>query len=266
MEGKKETATTEQLNALGETLIIPLYCRAVETKKSNPRLIDNKAVELVDSIQYDYSKFKTSFMVQDGCIARSIIFDRETKKFIEKNPKCIIISIGCGLDTRFDRVDNGQLTWYELDFPEVIDLRRKFFTETERHKMIGMSALDDKWPEQVPHQPTDPVMVIAEGVLLYFSHDEIIHFINIIKENFHQAVMMLDILSPFLAKHRKDQATMKKMEADMSSAGYESGKDLEQYVPGLKFDYESNISDEMSWYLGWFCRFGNDRLSTFHFE
>jgi O-methyltransferase involved in polyketide biosynthesis len=42
----------------------------------------------------------------------------------------VAVHIGCGLDTRFDRVDNGQVVWYDLDLPLVIGLRRKLIPET----------------------------------------------------------------------------------------------------------------------------------------
>ena len=103
------------------------------------------AVDLVEKIDYDFSKFKDAWMTQVGCSIRAKILDIQTKRFVQKNPYGIIINIGCGLDTRFFRVDNGKLKWYELDLPESMEVREKFFNETDRYKMISKSVFDFSW-------------------------------------------------------------------------------------------------------------------------
>ena len=68
---------------------------------------------------------------------------------IEKNPDCTVVNIACGLDTRFYRMDNGKITWYNLDLPETIAIRNQIFEESGRVSTIGISALDPAWPKEV---------------------------------------------------------------------------------------------------------------------
>ena len=75
--------------------------------------------------------------------------DREMREFLQTAPDGVVLHLGCGLDTRFARVDNGLVTWFDLDLPDVIELRRKFFSENERYHMIASSVTDWGWLDQV---------------------------------------------------------------------------------------------------------------------
>ncbi|WP_461638145.1 class I SAM-dependent methyltransferase [Labilibaculum euxinus] len=110
-----------------------MWGRATETQKSNPRIVDNKAVEIIDQLDYDFSTITENLneLLITGWVARCIHIDRAVKQFIEKYPEATIINIGCGLDTTFDRIDNGKIMFYELDFPKVVELR-KFFLSRHR--------------------------------------------------------------------------------------------------------------------------------------
>ena len=55
------------------------------------------------------------------------------------------MELGTGLNTRFERVDNGSVHWIDLDLPDTIALRRRFFSDTERRRMIAASLLDEDW-------------------------------------------------------------------------------------------------------------------------
>lgn len=57
-------------------------------------------------------------------MARTILIDTIVKKLISKYPDAICINMGCGLDNRFSRVDNGQIQWYEIDLPNSIAVRQ----------------------------------------------------------------------------------------------------------------------------------------------
>jgi O-methyltransferase involved in polyketide biosynthesis len=110
------------------TLFIPLCPKAFETKRKHPIIIDNKAVEIIDSLDFDTKPYLQK-RAYHSAIVRTYLIDNGVKKFIKENPTGTIINLGCGLDTRITRVDNGQLKWIDLDLPEVIDLRRRFFPE-----------------------------------------------------------------------------------------------------------------------------------------
>ncbi len=116
----------QNLEGVPETLLIPLWARAVESKQENPIIIDDLSIEMIEKIEYDFSKFDKAWMSQTGVVIRTELLDKATDAFICRNPDAVIINIGCGLDTRFFRVDNGRINWYDLDLPEVIKLGNNF--------------------------------------------------------------------------------------------------------------------------------------------
>ena len=158
-----------KLKNVQETLLLPLWGRAVETQKKEPLLVDKTANEIINKISYNFSTItkNLSEISQLGWVARSLTFDRIIKQFLEKHPKATIVNIGCGFDTTFDRIDNGDVYWYDLDLPDVIELRRQFIKENNRRKFIISSFLDYGWLNKLEIQ--DNILFIAAGVFYYFE-------------------------------------------------------------------------------------------------
>ena len=71
------------------------------------------------------------------------------REFITRHPDGIIVNIGCGMDSRFHRIDDGRLTFYDLDLPEVIEFKRQYYPESKRYKMLPYSVFDYKWMDAV---------------------------------------------------------------------------------------------------------------------
>ena len=158
-----------------ETLLLPLWGRSFETQKDKPRLIDNKAVEIIKRIDYDFSNIeKTQSISQHGWVARSLHTDRIALEFIEEHPEATIVNIGCGLDTTFSRIDNGKIMFYELDLPDVIELRKNFYEDSDRHKSIASSFLDTEWFGKI--NVRGELLFLAGGVLMYFEKEQIKKF------------------------------------------------------------------------------------------
>jgi O-methyltransferase involved in polyketide biosynthesis len=185
-----------ELGEVQKTLLLPLWGRAVETHKLTPLLIDHTATEIMKKIDYDFSEGTKhlSAISQLGWIARSIHIDTVIKQLIEKHPTATIVNIGCGLDTTFDRIDNGRLFWYDVDLADVIALRRKFIPEHERRTCIASSFLSHDWLKQLTIQ--GKVLFIAAGVLYYFEEHQIKEFLTHLAERFSGGEMVFDASSP----------------------------------------------------------------------
>jgi O-methyltransferase involved in polyketide biosynthesis len=158
-----------ELGSVQETLLLPLWGRAFETKKQKPLLIDDKAVSIIEGLPYDFSTISNnvSKLSQLSWIARSIFFDEKIKEFITTNPEATVVNVGCGLDTTFERVDNGTIHWIDLDLPDSITLRKKYISETDRRKFIPLSVFDTDWYKNI--STPDKVMLLIAGVLYYFD-------------------------------------------------------------------------------------------------
>ena len=189
-----------ELGNVQKTLILPLWGRAFETKKEKPMLIDLTAVEIIENLDYDFSEIANNIneLSQIAWIMRSICVDEVIKRFVAHNPKATIINIGCGLDTTFERVDNGSLYWYDLDLPDVIQLRKQFIQESERRKFISASFLEKDWLREI--QVTENVIFIAAGVFYYFSENEVKDFLITLADNFPGSQVIFDVSSPFGVK------------------------------------------------------------------
>ena len=155
------------LGPVQETLLIPLLARARETEKRHGLLRDPKAVELVRRLDYDFAKWEGGRSLT-GAMLRARMFDRYVEDFLATHPRGTVVELGCGLDTRFDRVDNGRVRWFDLDLPDAIALRRRFFDDEPRRTMIAASVLDSPWMDAVK-ATGGPWMFVAEAVLIYLA-------------------------------------------------------------------------------------------------
>jgi O-methyltransferase involved in polyketide biosynthesis len=186
-------------NNISKSLLLPLYFRAVESKKEDRIFFDEKAAEIIKNIDYDFDRMDGFNIIQTATIMRESSFDLLVSEFLKKNPRSIIINIGAGLDTRFFRMDNGKLKWYELDLPEIVKVRKELFDETERYKFIGASAFDMNWPEKIENKKGWPVLLIAEGFLVYFPKNSVKKLVKNLTESFSGAQFFFDAVTPLQA-------------------------------------------------------------------
>lgn len=218
-----------------ETLLLPLWGRAHETQKNNPRLIDKKAVDIIKKIDYDFSTIeKTQSMSQHGWVARSLHTDSMALGFIEKHPEATIVNIGCGMDTTFNRIDNGKIMFYELDLPDVIELRKIFYKDSDRHKTIASSFLNTDWFDEI--KVRDGLLFLAGGVLYYFKEEQIKKFFIKAADYFKECDFFFDSLSPMGIKIGKKQI-LKKGDMGMpmdGGWGLKSIKTLEKWDKRIK--------------------------------
>jgi O-methyltransferase involved in polyketide biosynthesis len=188
------------LGNVQKTMFLPMWGRAFESKKANPLLVDKTALEIIEKVDYDFSTLaqNLSELTQLAWILRSLAVDETIKKFLVKYPQATIVNLGCGLDTTFDRIDNGLLTWYDLDLPDVIALRKNFIQEAERRKFISSSFLDQGWLKEIT--VTENVLFIAAGVFYYFEENQIKAFLIRLADSFPGSEIFFDVSSPYGVK------------------------------------------------------------------
>jgi O-methyltransferase involved in polyketide biosynthesis len=184
------------LGDVQKTLFLPLWGRAVETRKRKPMLVDETAVKIINQVDYDFSQMTRNMdeLSQIAWIKRSLICNQVIKKFLTIYPKGTIVNVGCGLDTTFERTDNGKLRWYDLDLEDVIELRRKFIQENERRKFITSSFLEKEWLEYI--EVRGNILFIAAGVFYYFEEPQIKDFIIRLADRYPGSEMLFDVCSP----------------------------------------------------------------------
>ena len=228
--------TNKNLNGVAETLLLTLYIRAMESQRPDALIKDDKAVALIKQMNYD-SSWITKMRVDEedkvGLVLRNRQFDRCTRDFLTRCPEAIIVHIGCGLDSRFERVDNGKVEWYDLDLPQVIELRRKLIGgERPRYHLLSNSVLDNAWLDTVSNHRPRPFLFLAEGVLMYFEEAQVKSLVLTLREHFPGAEFVFDAFSPFLVRMNNLRISRTKIGARYYW-GLKRGKDLERWGDGI---------------------------------
>jgi len=139
------------LNNESKTLFIPLYGKALMSKQ-NLFIKDKKAEEIINNVEYNFKKLKQSKWLSMYMAARARQIDELCNEYIKENKNLVVIHLGCGLDSRALRVNQEYNMWYDLDFESVIELRKQYYKESEKYKMIGKSVTDLTWLEDIKEQ------------------------------------------------------------------------------------------------------------------
>jgi len=197
------------LGTVQQTLFIPLAGRARETDRKRPVLRDPKAAEILASVDVDTEKYGRGW---GGWVSvwRTAIFDEWVGDFLAQNPDGTVVELGTGLNTRFDRVGTDRAHWIDLDLPDTIELRRRFFADSGRHRMMAASVLDEDWMAAVQASP-GPYFFAAEGVLPYLEQAP--QVIARIARTFPGALIAFDTYSQRMLQMQHKQAARKSMEA-----------------------------------------------------
>ncbi|MDT0382287.1 class I SAM-dependent methyltransferase [Streptomyces sp. DSM 42041] len=203
------------LGTVQETLLIPLYARAVENGREQPLLRDTRAEEIVAALDYDFARFD-ELPSLTGTLLRARLFDRWVSDFLSTHPGGTVVEIGTGLNTRYERVDNGRARWFELDLPDVIDLRGRFFTDTPRRTTIAGSVTDGAWVEAVASQAADgPHLFVAEAVLPYLDAADVHRVVDLLADRFPGSLLALDTAGPGFFDTQEQHDALSKVTARM---------------------------------------------------
>ena len=234
----------EKINLTGvnETLVVPLYARALESRKPNPLFYDATAVRVIESLDYDFAKHGKNKMNMWGCAARTLVFDQQAQEHIKKYPDCSIINLACGLDDRFHRVDNGRIHWYNVDFADVIALRSEIIAPCDRVVDIACSAFDYSWMDQVADK--DHALVIAEGFLMYVTAEQAKELFSTIASRFTHTTMLLELMTQWMVDHQKLHDTTRLTDV-VFKWGVKNTADFCQLCPQFKMTGEYNYTDGM---------------------
>ncbi|MBI4979883.1 MAG: class I SAM-dependent methyltransferase [Spirochaetes bacterium] len=202
--------TVSDLHGVARTLLVPLACRAVESIRPDAILRDPRAVEIYHALGGN-PEFLLGMRATDAFITvmRARQFDTFTRTFLDTNPDGLVVDIGCGLDTRFHRLDNGRMSWLGIDLPEVIELRRSVVPDTDRAETIGISMLDVSWLDEAARH-NRPVLFLAEGVFPYFSTGDVKPLLTEMAARFPGSELVFDAASPFISRHHNRMSSVLK--------------------------------------------------------
>lgn len=260
-----------RLKGVMETMLITLDAKARDYHAKKSILKDKKAAEMVQMIDYDFSVFQGDVKNDMGIPSRAKVMDDYVKQFIQKYPNCHIVSIGSGLDARFERVDNGKIHWYDLDFPDVIELRKHFFSESDRVKFIPKSALDESWLQEI-HTNGERLLIVSEGVVMYLKSEEVQKLLHMLTDHFENFELHLDCSPKSAVGKASANKAVKKTNSEYHF-GVSDGKEIVTLNPKLKQIGYVNFTDELKKHLKGFYKLMipliylfNNRLVMYRYE
>jgi len=264
------------ISDVSSTMLITLYARARESSSPDPIIKDPKAVEMIEIIKKHIAgsdnpihkkilKDKYNPKLAVTMSLRSRRFDIYVTDFLSKYPEGTVINLGCGLDTRFYRTDNGKVIWYDIDFPEVIELRKRFMEENSRHFFIGNSILSPDWIAKV--KTGGPYLILAEGVFMYLTETDVKELLNTIQRELGLAEIVCEVTNRYWVDRMKNPWMKWKFRRQLGmtggavfSFGVPDSRYFERWSRKYEFLDEWTYFDDREKKLGWFNLFASIKM------
>ena len=188
------------MNNVNKTMYIPLYGKAY-VSKNNLFLQDTKAEEIWEAEKFPLKRKAKSKWLAYYMGIRSAVFDEWTRKSIAENNATVVLHLGCGMDSRALRVGNSDVLWLDVDLPQVIEERKRYYIEGEHYKMLACDVRDGEWLSKI--DKAERAVVIMEGVSMYLSLDEIRALFALISEHFDDVALLMDCYTSLGARMSK---------------------------------------------------------------
>jgi len=183
-------------NTVQETLVIPLYARALCSQKY-PRLFNDATTsELIGRIDYDFAsleKKQGSLMGEFGALEvamRQSDLAFEVRDYLASHPRAAVVNLGCGLDNTGRRCDNGMCSIYNLDLPGVIKTRDRLLPAGDRERNVACDLNDPTWMDKIDAQ--EGAVFFAAGVFYYFTFDQLKALFSQMARRFPGSVLVFD--------------------------------------------------------------------------
>ncbi|GAB3891042.1 class I SAM-dependent methyltransferase [Kibdelosporangium lantanae] len=234
--------TEAELAGVQKTLSPVLRAKALDNRLPDPILGDEyagRAMRLLDP-DYDKRPFGTSQMGL-AAVVRAKAHDDWAWGFLADHPDAVVLHLGCGLDARVYRIDPPPtVDWYDLDFPAIVELRRRFLPPREHHTLIGASVTDPTWLDRVPHDR--PVLMIAEGLVPYLTETDVRRLLTGVVDAFPTGQIQVDTVSVWAWRTSKWDPTLRRY-GTRFHCGFDDPAALADWHPRLEYVDEAPMTD-----------------------
>jgi methyltransferase (TIGR00027 family) len=245
------------LSDVSETALITLRCRVIEAERKNPVIEDRIGQECLNRIKLLLSQEvqnrimnrKLSTALTRHIALRSRKYDEYTQAFIKEHPDGMVISLGCGFDTRYWRISEKPWNYIEIDLPEVITIKKKILNDMIDYKMIGSSVLEEAWITQIASIQKEHLLFLAEGLFMYLPKSEVIKLFKRLSETFSSSQIVFEIVNERMTKGIWKKIVETKLKKRMGSTagtsymcGLKKATDIEAYGKNIK------VAEEWSYF------------------
>ena len=206
------------VNDVSETAFLTLRCHALDALSPKPLLKDTSAVRTLELLRNSLSAsghllHKNFFenKIRSGLVTHTALrakkYDSYIRDFLDQFPEAAVINIGCGLDHRFERVDNGKTAFFDLDLPDIMNIKRQIFPEKERYTQISKSVFEFEWMDRIQN---DRVILVAEGVFMYCREEDVRSLFFNLQKNLENPEIVFEVFnSKWLNGWRKHMMEVK---------------------------------------------------------
>jgi len=231
------------LEGVEKTMLLTLFAKAQHSQKKNHRFFDQKAIDVISQIDYDFSIADKDRFMKYGVISRTIVLDEMVSDYIDKNPHATIVNIGSGMDTRFNRLDNGLIRWYNIDLENSANFRLQYIEDNERVTTLAYSAMDPAWANEIKIESGN-LLFIIEGLSMYLTEKDNKDILKIIADNFRRCTVFVEIMPPVSVEN----VTEKSVEETDSKFiwGVQKGSQLVKLNSAFRWIRDVNLFDGMN--------------------
>lgn len=243
-------------DAVSDTSLISLYMKSLESQKANPVICDSTACSLVKQIDFDFDAFRNDKKGALGVAICAAYFDRVTADFIRTHRRPVIIELGCGLDDRTGRIGRvaGKAFFYQLDLPAVIKFRAALLPALSNEYLLGGSILDTHWMDMLRRlHPESQFLIIAEGLLMYFSREQVEKLFQNIAAHFKRcsSEILFNVLSTWGCRHAYLHPAQRKNGARFDYS-CDNDREMENWAENLRLIDSRCYCDFDAWKrVGW---------------
>lgn len=224
----------DHLTPIQKTLLITLKGRALDSQAKNPILRDPLAADLVRRLDYDIDTVKLGAGVPDAIAIRTSILDRAVDAFVRAHPDAVVVELGSGLETRMFRLDPPTtVDWYDIDFPEVIELRNELVPHRENAHAVGASLRDPDWTDTIPSDR--PTMLVADGMFGFLTKEANKRVLTRITDHFTGGELVFNAYTRIAARMTGYYTRSVGMPKGFRGFGFDDPRDVVALNPGLTF-------------------------------
>jgi O-methyltransferase involved in polyketide biosynthesis len=250
------------LSPVSSTSLLTLYARAISGLFDDPASaavvarVDEALAGSPEPLHRALLARKLPGVLVADVAWRARRFDREADAFLAESPAGLVVELGCGVDTRCERVARGRGDWLAFDLPGVVALREVLLAPEPRRTTIAADLSDPAWMDRVP--AGRPALFLAEGLLPYLPQAAVDGLVAGLAARFPGAVLLADVF-PRVAARMLDTRYGRwkvKRQLHMSGSlpilsGLSGSRDWEALAPGVRFVDEWSFLDEPDLKPGW---------------
>ena len=186
------------MNTISNTAFYCCGVRMEDAERKMPVCNDQYAKKFMDERGMKiFRPFKSETMPNISNITRCRIIDDIISGELKKNEITLVITIGCGFDTRPYRLIGGN--WIEIDESQIINYKNEKLPVDDcknRLQRIPIDFSHESLRDKLNNIETGgPVTIVIEGVFMYLEPESINATLREIQDLFPAHVLLCDLMT-----------------------------------------------------------------------